>query len=322
MTQSLTPGRWRGLKATSTRNNVFSILAFDQRGTYRKMLPEGTSYEDAAQIKRDIVVALSFNASAVLLDNQYGLKSVNDMNGGAGVLMSYEESGYSGDATYRRIKFEADWTIAKIRNMGASAVKVLAYYNPQSGALADEIDGVLRGVADECHKHDMPLFLEPLSYSLDASISKESAEFAKIRPQIVIDTAERLSKTGADILKMEAPVDPNYNNDQKEWAETFAAISKVSTVPWVLLSAGVDFSTFEVQTKLACQAGASGWLAGRAIWKEAVTMTPADRTAFLAGAATDRIQRLIDVANQHARPWSDFYTAPVSSLTWYKDYTA
>lgn len=320
MTQTLTPGRWRSLKATSTRHNTFSILAFDQRGTYRKMLPEGTSYEDAAQIKRDIVVALSFYASAVLLDNQYGLKSVNDMNGGSGVLMSYEESGYSGDSTYRRIKFEADWTIAKIRSMGASAVKVLAYYNPQSGALAEEIDGVLRGVADECHKYDMPLFLEPLSYSLDASVAKESAEFAKIRPQIVIDTAERLSKTGADILKMEAPVDPNYDSDQKHWAETFAAISQVSQVPWVLLSAGVDFSTFEEQTRLACQAGASGWLAGRAIWKEAVTMTPAERDAFLAGPAAERIQRLVDISNQHSRPWTDFYAPPVSSLTWFKAY--
>ncbi|MEZ4670042.1 MAG: tagatose 1,6-diphosphate aldolase [Anaerolineae bacterium] len=320
MTQSLTPGRWRGLKATSTRNNIFSILAFDQRGTYRRMLPEGTSYEDAAQIKRDIVVALSFHASAVLLDNQYGLKSVNDMNGGSGVLMSYEESGYSGDSTYRGIKFEDDWTIAKIRNMGASAVKILAYYNPQSGALAEEIEGVLRSVADECHKYDMPLFLEPLSYSLDANVAKESAEFAKIRPQLVIDTAERLSKTGADILKMESPVDPNFNSDQKQWADTFAAVSKASTVPWVLLSAGVDFSTFAEQTKLACQDGASGWLAGRAIWKEAVTMTSAERDAFLKGEAANRIQSLVDIATATARPWSDFYTAPESSLTWYKSY--
>jgi tagatose-1,6-bisphosphate aldolase len=308
------------LKATSTRHNTFSILAFDQRGTYRKMLPEGTSYEDAAQIKRDIVVALSFFVSAVLLDNQYGLKSANDMSGGSGILMSYEESGYSGDSTYRRIKFEAGWTIPKIRSMGASAVKVLAYYNPQSGPLAEEIEEVLRGVADECHRYDLPLFLEPLSYSLDANIPKESAEFARIRPQIVIDTAERLSRTGADVLKMEAPVDPNFDSDHKHWADTFAAISKVSTVPWVLLSAGVDFSTFEEQTRLACHAGASGWLAGRAIWKEAVTMTPADRDAFLSGIATERIQRLVSISNQYSRPWTDFYTAPVSSLTWFKDY--
>lgn len=320
MTQTLTPGRWRGLKTTSSRKNVFNILAFDQRGTYRKMLPADTSYEVAAQMKRDIVVALSFNASAVLLDNQYGLQSVVDMNGGSGVLMSYEESGYSGDSTYRGIKFEADWTVGKIKSMGASAVKVLAYYNPNNKKLADEIDGVLKQVADDCHKHDLPLFLEPLSYSLDASIAKESAEFAKIRPEIVIETAERLSKTGADILKMESPVDPNFDSDQKKWADTFSALSKVSTVPWVLLSAGVNFETFEVQTRLACEAGASGWLAGRAIWKEAVTMTAEQRAAFLSGKATERMQRLNAVAEQSARPWTDFYSAPVGSMTWFSSY--
>ena len=320
MSQVLTPGRWRGLKTTSSRKNVFNILAFDQRGTFRKMLPPDTSYDVAAQMKRDIVVALSFHASAVLLDNQYGLQSVVDMNGGSGVLMAYEESGYSGDSTYRRIKFEETWTISKIKQMGAAAVKVLAYYHPDTGELAAEIEATLKQVADECHKYDLPLFLEPLCYSLDANVAKESADFAKLRPELVIKTAERLSKTGADILKMESPVDPNFNGNQQEWAATFSELSKASTVPWVLLSAGVDFETFEAQARLACEAGASGWLAGRAIWKEVVTMTAEQRTLFLASKATDRIQRLNAISAQYARPWSDFYTPPTGSITWYNDY--
>ncbi len=320
MVQTLTPGRWRGLKSTSSRMNVFNILAFDQRGTYRKMLPPDTSYEAAAQMKRDIVVALSFHASAVLLDNQYGLQSVVDMNGSSGILMAYEESGYSGDSTYRGIKFDDQWTISKIKQMGASAVKVLAYYNPNSKTLAAEIEDVLKQVAEDCHKQDLPLFLEPLSYSLDAKVAKESAEFAKLRPDIVIETAERLSKTGADILKMESPVDPNFDSDQQHWADTFAAVSKVSTVPWVLLSAGVNYETFESQTRLACEAGASGWLAGRAIWKETVTMTSEQRSTFLSSKATERMQRLNAISAQYARPWTDFYAAPVGSMTWYADY--
>jgi len=320
MSQSLTPGRWRGLKTTSTRKNVFSILAFDQRGTFRRMLPPETSYEAAVNMKRDIVHALSFHASAVLLDNQYGLQSVLDMSGSSGVLMSYEESGYSGDATYRRIKFDPNWTVGKIKSMGASAVKVLAYYHPGTGALAEEIEGVLKDVADECHRHDLPLFLEPLCYSLDPNVSKESEAFSKLRPDLVIETAERLSKTGTDVLKMESPVDPNFDGDRNRWSETFKALSRASTVPWVLLSAGVDFETFEEQAQLACEAGASGWLAGRAIWKEAVTMTDAERKAFLDGAAADRMQRLNAVSDQYARPWTDFYQPPANSISWFTEY--
>ncbi len=320
MTQTLTPGRWRGLKTTSSRKNVFNILAFDQRGTFRKMLPADASYEAAAQMKRDIVVSLSYHASAVLLDNEYGLPAIIDMNGNSGILMAYEESGYSGDSTYRGIAFDDKWTIAKIKSLGASAVKVLAYYNPKSGELATQIEALLKQVADDCHKYDLPFFLEPLTYSLDASVAKESAEFAKLRPDLVIESAERLSKLGVDILKMESPVDPNFDSNQQNWADTFAAVSKVSTVPWVLLSAGVNYEAFETQTRLACEAGASGWLAGRAIWKEAVSMTPEQRTTFLNSKATERMQRLNAISAQYARPWSEFYAPPTNSVTWFEDY--
>ncbi|MBL8162594.1 MAG: tagatose 1,6-diphosphate aldolase [Anaerolineae bacterium] len=317
MTHVLTPGRWRGLKSTSMRNNIFSILAFDQRGSYRKMLPASTSYDEAVAIKREVVVALSFHVSAVLLDNQYGLPAVLDMNGGSGVMMSLEESGYSGDATYRKLIFNEQWTAEKIKRMGASAVKLLAYYHPHSGALAEEIEGVISAVCDECHRHDLPLFLEPMSYSLDANIAKESAEFAKQRPQIVKDTAERLSRLKPDVLKLEFPIDAAFDTDHAGWRTACEAVSAASSVPWVLLSAGVDFSTFEEQTRIACESGASGWLAGRAIWKESVTMSPADRQAFLAGKAAERIDRLNTIASAAARPWTEFYSPIAATQDWF-----
>jgi tagatose 1,6-diphosphate aldolase len=299
------------------QNNIFSILAFDQRGSYRKMLPSSASYDEAVAIKREVVVSLSFHVSAVLLDNQYGLPAVLDMNGGSGVMMSLEESGYSGDATYRKLIFNDKWTVEKIKRMGASAVKLLAYYHPHSGALTEEIEGVISSVREECHRHDLPLFLEPMSYSLDANVAKESAEFAKQRPQIVKDTAERLSRLNPDVLKLEFPVDAAFDTDQDGWRSACKAVSAVSSVPWVLLSAGVDFSTFETQARIACESGASGWLAGRAIWKESVTMSPADRQIFLAGKAAERIDRLNAIASAAARPWTEFYSPIPAAPDWF-----
>jgi tagatose 1,6-diphosphate aldolase len=60
------------------------------------------------------------------------------------------------------------------------------------------------------------------------------------------------------MTQIPTPVDPNFDSDQQHWADTFTALSNVSTVPWVLLSAGVNYETFETQTRLACKAGASG----------------------------------------------------------------
>ncbi len=320
MTQAITPGRWRGLKMSSTADNIFTILAFDQRGSYRKMLPAGTGYEEAISIKREVVVTLSQKTSAVLLDNQYGLGAAMDMRAGCGLLMSYEESGYSGDSTYRRLLFDEKWTLEKIKRMGASAVKLMAYYHPHTGALADEIEDVIATAIEECHRYDMPLFLEPMSYSLDTNVSKESAEFARTRPQVVRDTAERLSRLKPDVLKLEFPVDAAFNTDRAAWRAECEAVSAVCTVPWVLLSAGVDFEVFAAQAEIASSAGASGWLAGRAIWKEVATMKLADRTKFLNEIAAPRAEKLAAIATKHSRPWTEFYAPPASSETWFVGY--
>ena len=45
-------------------------------------------------------------------------------------------------------------------------------------------------------------------------------------------------------------------------------------MPWVILSAGVGIEEFLLQVGLATEAGASGFLCGRAIWKDAVPLYP------------------------------------------------
>lgn len=321
MTIQLTPGRWRGLQTTSLKNSaVFSILAFDQRGSYRRMLPDNTPYADAVTMKVEIVSALSQYASAVLLDAIYGLSPAMQMTGKSGLLMSLEKSGYSGDSTYRRIEFVETWTPEKIQRMGANAVKIMVYYNPKTGELADELDEVVKNKVSECHALDLPVFLEPMSYSSDESYGKDSAEFAAEKAEIVIKTARRLSKTGADVLKMEFPLDYKYESSETVWRQQCEALSAACDVPWVLLSAGVDFETFEKQTIVACESGASGFLAGRAIWKEAVDMTTEERDTFLKGQASDRIKRLIEIAESKSRPWTDFYSAPESTENWFDTY--
>lgn len=318
---TLTPGRYRGLKSTSlAERDVFGIVAFDQRGSYRKMMQEGASYEMLAQVKGEIIGALSIEASAILTDPTYGLNAAMEMSPSAGLLLALEKSGYSGDASYRKTELIPSWTPEKIRKAGASAVKFMVYYHPESGALAEELEGLIRRVVADCHQWDLPVFLEPMSYSLDPAVSKDSADFAAERPSVVIETARRLSRSGADALKLEFPLDIKFNQERAEWQEACAALSEASAVPWVLLSAGVDFEQFKPQAQVACERGASGFLAGRAIWKEAAAMSPVARADFLAKTARDRLRELLDIAALSARPWTDFYSAPQSSESWYEDY--
>ena len=321
MPTQLTPGRYRGLKSTSlARGDVFGIIAFDQRGSYRKMMPADASYESLAQVKGEIIGALSKDASAVLTDPTYGLNAAMEMSAKAGLLLALEKSGYSGDSSYRKTELIAGWTPEKIRKAGASAVKFMVYYHPGSGALADELEEMVRRVVADCHRWDLPVFLEPMSYSLDAKVSKDSAEFADERSSVVIETARRLSRTGADVLKLEFPLDISFNQDRAAWQKACTELSEASAVPWVLLSAGVDFEAFAPQVQVACERGASGFLAGRAIWKEAAAMPPDARARFLESTARDRLRQLLEIAAATARPWAEFYRAPQSSADWYETY--
>jgi tagatose 1,6-diphosphate aldolase len=322
MTTQITPGRYRGLKTTSlAEQDIFGIVAFDQRGSYRRMMPDTASYDELVQVKVEIISALSRNASAILTDPIYGLSPSMHMSGKSGLVLSLEKSGYSGDSTYRTAEFFDAWTPEKVRNVGGNAAKILVYYNPQNEALADELDASIGKVIEDCHAVDLPVFLEPMSYSIEENVGKDSPKFAEQKVSIVVETARRLSQIGADVLKMEFPVDQNYNDNLDDWLSACQEISDASTVPWVLLSAGVDFEMFEKQLIVACDGGASGFLAGRAIWKECASMTVEDRKTFLDTTATDRLTRLLEIAQDKARPWTDFYGVQASTVDWFESYS-
>ncbi len=324
----LSPGRWRGLQASSHSptkkaregGGVFGIVAFDQRSSYRKMMPHALGgWRHLAAVKREISQALSQSASAVLLDPVYGLPAAMHMSGRAGLLMALEQSGYQGDSHSRQSQLLPGWTPAKIRRLGANAVKLMVYYHPQH-PLAAETERFVTEVVADCHRQDLPVFLEPMSYSIQPDISKGSRVFAGHRSEIVIETAQRLSETGADVLKLEFPVDIQHDTDETSWRRACTRLSEVCAVPWVLLSAGVDFEQFKPQLEVACQSGASGFLAGRAIWKEAVVMSAAERADFLREVARPRLHQLLWIAEREARPWTDFYQPPAFCERFFESY--
>ena len=145
MPRTLTPGRYRGLKTSSlVEADVFGIIAFDQRGSYRRMMPPNASYAQLAQVKQEIIGALSQHASAILTDPTYGLGAAMQMSPKAGLLLALEKSGYSGDSSYRRTELIPGWTPETIRKAGASAVKLMVYYHPGSGDLAEELEAFIR----------------------------------------------------------------------------------------------------------------------------------------------------------------------------------
>ncbi|MCJ7519572.1 MAG: tagatose 1,6-diphosphate aldolase [Anaerolineaceae bacterium] len=305
-------GKLRGLQEISTPEGFITVLALDQRGSLFKALGISESdpalYQAVREFKKATTSELMPACSAVLLDPEFAAaEAISEgwISGQKGLIVTLEETGYVDSPDGRLNPFIPNWSLGKAKRMGASAAKLLAYYDPRNKKLADHQERFISDIIEGSVDLDFPLLLEPMSYSADPSTPKKSPEFAKIRPQIVCDTAERLGALGVDLLKMEFPCDTEFETDKSVWLKACEEITKVSPVPWVLLSAGVDFDVFKEQLGVACKAGASGFVAGRAIWKEAVPLKGQERIDFLSKTGKDRMNHLVEIVNHSARSWKD-----------------
>jgi tagatose 1,6-diphosphate aldolase len=314
--KSISIGKFRGLQQISSARGTFTALALDHRQNLRKANPAFENDEELSHFKIEITSALAGRATAVLLDPEISAaQSIAQrvIPKEVGLVVALESTGYSGDATARRAQILPGWSIEKAKRMGASAVKLLVYYHPDSPT-AKEIEDFITKVADDCQKYDLVLMLEPLSYSLNEKRKLLSDE----KRAVVVETARRLTPLNVDILKAEFPLDVN-DNDEIKWINACREISSASVTPWILLSAAVDFDIFLRQVAVACGAGASGIAVGRAVWKEAVELTGNERIQFLRTTARRRISRLTSLCHALARPYTDFFQAD-APFDWYKSY--
>lgn len=300
-------GTLRGLDACASDKGTFSVLALDHRNNLRRALapedPGSVSYERLVAIKRSIVRAVAPVADGILLDPELGAgPAVHDgsLPSGCGLLVAVEESGYDGPATERTSRLMQGWGVGQVKRMGGDAVKLLLYYHPDA-ANAEAQERLLIEVAEECADLDIPLFLETLTYSIDPATDKLTDE---ARRNAVVRSARRLTALGGDIYKCEFPYDAGVT-DKTRWAEACAEMEEACAIPWVILSAGVDDATFEAQTLSACEAGASGVLVGRSVWKEGAYMEAPERDAWLADIGVARMQRLVDIVEAEAVPWRE-----------------
>lgn len=328
---TLTLGKLRGLQQIANDAGIFTISALDHRGSLEEMLRQMRGkdllpWSVVVQEKERLTRALAPHSSAVLFDPVYGagpLLARGVVPGSVGVLVAREQSGYDSTAEGRVTVLQPGWSVESIKRIGASAVKLMVLYHPEA-PIATRQEEVVAGVAESCRKHDIAFLLEPMSYPLVSGQKKSDPSFAARKPEIVLETVRRLGSLGADVLKLEFPTEPGYETDEQKMLAVCREITELAGLPWVLLSAGVDFATFQRQVEIACEAGASGFLAGRAIWQEAMQLrNPSEREHFLNTIAVSRLRILVQIATYRATPWLERIALdrwPQPQEEWYEAY--
>jgi len=292
-----------GLSSIANSDGVFSIVAMDQRNTLKKMFAAvgvTATDDDMMQAKIAVASALSKAGSGILLDPTWGVPAVNQndiLPASCGLLIAAENpdrGNFNGEPRPTKMPGQdAAW----VKSLGGQAVKVLVSMHPGRVRNAGEPDltsetvELVRSIVADCKAQGIPSVIENLIYPLPNAepLTDEQKE------NLIVESAILLNETKPDLLKLEFPI---TERGCKRLADSL-------TVPWAVLSAGVAFEQFKKAIILSCDAGgASGFIAGRSIWKEAIGMSKVEQNKFLTSTAVARLEELNQTVLGRAVPWN------------------
>lgn len=330
----LTPGKIANLKALTNDRGVIAAAAMDQRGSLKKAIgaakgidPGDVTDEMMSEFKVAVSKVLTPHASAILLDPQWGLPAAEARSSNAGLLLSYEESGYDNTQPGRLPFLLPDVSVRNLKEMGANAVKILLYYTPfEEDSINAQKHAWVERIGAECVTRDIPFFLEFVGYDHEGGDEK-GLEFAKKKPAVVSGSMREFSKDQyhVDVLKVEVPVNLAFAEgadvytgqkaySKEETFEHFREAAELAARPFIYLSAGVSNEQFTESLRWAAEAGVSfsGVLCGRATWKEGIPVYgksgPASLEEWMLDQGVTNINNVNDCLKA-ARPWFEFYGA-------------
>lgn len=238
----------------------FAILAIDHIDSLASTLdprdPASISEDRIRDIKVRVVSAMEAQVGAVLLDPVIGFRGDRaefGLGDTTGLVLGIENGDYTRvDAEPRLLP---GWSVQRAAELGASAVKISFYFDPTTDTRPAE--AFVSMVADQCERAAVPVFVEPLAVVSDPGKRRE----------VILEGVKRFGSLGGDVLKIEFPEDVR-SRSVDGWQEACGEVEEASPVPWTLLSAGEEFERFHQMLTVACEAGASGFLVGRAVWRE------------------------------------------------------
>ncbi|HEX7004085.1 MAG TPA: tagatose 1,6-diphosphate aldolase [Trueperaceae bacterium] len=350
---SLSAGKYRCLQNLADDGGRFKMVAVDQRPPLFRALArhgdrdlEEVGDGEISDVKKLLVEVLARHSSAILVDPIWAHPDALPLiPGRVGLISTLEDYAFEERAGERYSLPIEGWSVAKIKRCAADGVKVLAYHRPDlSPAAAQHQDAFVASVGEACRRLDIPFILE-LIYYPKGDERVDSPRFASQKPEMVLTSLRHFAQPrfAVDLFKLEFPADLKhtfefasgaFDGREREPVYRLAEVEgylreldSASPVPWVLLSAGVGRREFAVDVELAVAAGASGFLAGRAVWFETLDPYP-DMDAVRRRLIDEAVPYLASISGlaDRALPWTDhrrFGGAPViegAGRDWFERY--
>jgi len=269
------------------------MVALDQRESLRGMLDrvdgEFASDDALRDFKRLGVEVLSPYASAVLLDRPFILDVGRppQLAPGCGLIAAVDVLHQEPGGEISNVTFDDLVTAESLHEWGADAIKVLVLWHPDTGreqraALLDRVLGLAQDAG----------VVSLVEGIVRPESGREWADDAE-RHAAILACAEELVGFHPDIYKAQVP---GYSDGDLTRVEAESArMSRIVSGDWVVLSNGVQGAVFPEAVAAARRGGASGFLAGRAIWAD--TVADADQRAALSERSVERLNRLTAIVD-------------------------
>ncbi|MBT59315.1 MAG: tagatose 1,6-diphosphate aldolase [Arenicellales bacterium] len=317
----LTPGKLWGMRRLADRNGFFMMTAVDQRPPIKTPIArhyglDEAPYDDVARFKATLVQTMQAGSTAMLLDPHYAIpRGLVDFSPKKGLIVTLEDSLFEDTGNGRYSATIDNWSVAKIKRMGGDAVKLLAWYRPDADLRVNrKQQDFVKSIGEQCAHFDIPFLFELLVFPLagDTQQTKDYIEMTHKRPEHVLESVAEFAKPeyGVDVFKLESPVAaanvPGVGGE--DWQSTqhwFDELGQLVSRPWVMLSAGAGKEEFFRILTHAYTAGASGYLAGRAIWMDAFEYFPDWKRIrhALEQDASKYMKELNQLTVTRAQPW-------------------
>lgn len=273
-------------------SGAFAMLAVDQREAMRNMFAEHqdepVTDADLTSFKLNAARILSPYASAVLIDKQFALDQAIEAGVVAdtcGLIASADHFESAHGELVGEVSIDRSVEPHKYAALGVKALKLLVLYRPDQPA-EGRVE-MVKEFVEQCRAAGLISIIEPLSRK-----PLGGGEFDWDKG--VIEAAKELGSLGADLYKAEIPFHGQASESQVRAA--CAEITRAVDGPWVVLSSGVPEDIFPTAVRWACLEGASGFLAGRAVWLSCIGSK--DVIQSLETDAVQRLTRLCDVVDE------------------------
>jgi tagatose-1,6-bisphosphate aldolase len=294
---AMTTAERRAYHQICDASGCMMVIACDQRGGMRTLL--ATTPEEQAKIdngvlgntKADITRYLASRAACVLVDPICAVPSlVNDgiLPRDTALLIGIDASGWDTSSEGYRISKMVDGISARrVRELGGTGGKIMIYLRMDHEAANSKNLATLRATVDDFAREDLLLVVEFLTYRLEGE-SREQYE-AKY-PMLIQEGTRACLQLGSKVLKIP------YPGSEQACAE----VTKIAgQVPWAVLSAGVDHSVFLGQVEAAIKNGASGVIAGRALWKDCISLDRKVSKERLSTIGLSRLREIQAIVRRH-----------------------